>query len=489
MLRALRLSVALAWLALGEVAAQGIPKQEAKLTPVGGPVGAFGTTVGVSGDTAVVGSYLGPVPLVFVRDGTSWTEQASLNSAEPVTLGYGVSVAISGDTAVVSDPGLGLSGVNWTGPGAVFVFVRQGTSWTKQAKIAEPDFASWSAFGTSIALSGDTLVVGAGAFPSDAAYVFVRNGAVWSQQAKLQGGVFLGQAVSISGDTILAGGPSDGVHVFVRNGTSWTAQTTLTTVPSVPNFGQAVAVSGNTAIIGSDHKAFVFFRSGAAWNEQAELDEPVPNQGFGRSVAVSDVDDAAVVGTPAATVGGHSSAGTAYVYLRSGSGWEQQGALEASDASDSGKLGFAVALSGDTAVAGTDNAGAAYVFHPIQPFNKLGGGLPGVSGVPLLNGTGTLDAGSAGSLTLANAAPFTLTMLFVSLTDTPTPFKGGTLSTVPIAFQLPVGTFFTGSWTLPWSAWPSGVPSGTLLYFQVGVSDAGAVKGVAISNLLKATQP
>ena len=112
-----------------------------------------------------------------------------------------------------------------------------------------------------------------------------------------------------------------------------------------------------------------------------------------------------------------------------------------------------------------------------------------MGGVPALAGTGTLVGSSSGAIMLTHAAPFALSEMFVSLANTPTPFKGGVLNTVPIAFQLPVGTFFTGSWTLPWSAWPAGIPAGSLLYFQVAVSDAAAPKGVAISNLLRATQP
>src|SRR5262245_50185941 len=151
-------AVVLAGVLAGALAAQGIPKQEAKLIPVGGPIGGFGSSVGVDGDTAVVGSYPGPVARVFVRDGTAWTQQASLTPTEPTTLGYGLSVAVSGDTAVVSDPGD--SGTVWTGPGAVYVFKRQGTSWTEQAKIAEPSFSKVKMFGSSVAILGDTLGVG-----------------------------------------------------------------------------------------------------------------------------------------------------------------------------------------------------------------------------------------------------------------------------------------------------------------------------------------
>ena len=119
----------------------------------------------------------------------------------------------------------------------------------------------------------------------------------------------------------------------------------------------------------------------------------------------------------------------------------------------------------------------------------LGFGLGGVAGVPELVGTGTLVAGSPGSLTLTSAKPASLTNLFVSFASTPTPFKGGTLVPVPPALALSLFTNGVGSIPLAWPAWPAGVPSGASLYFQYAIADPAAPAGVALSNALHATTP
>ncbi len=457
----------------------GIPKQEAKLTPSGIPLGSFGNTVAISGDTAVVGDHLGSA-YVFIRGGASWTEQAKLTPSAPATLGYVQAVAVSGDTALVSD----------LGPGVVYVFIRNGTVWTEQAKLTASDSAAGRVFGWAVALSGDTAVVGS---PSTsiqgAAYVFVRSNGAWTEQANWTNQGSFGEAVAVSAETAVIGMPNQSrAFVFVRSGTSWSQQGTLETANYLA-LGRSVAISDETVVAGAFGSTYVFVRNGPTWGQQAQLVEPQANSGFGQSVAVSDYDDIMIVGAQDTSVEGHNHAGEAYAYVRIGTSWVQQGTLTASDLGDGDGFGFSVALSGDTAIVGAWNAGAAYVFRPIQPWKKLAGGLAGISGVPNLEGVGTLDAASSGALTLANAASFAFSVLFVSFTTTPVPFKGGVLGAFPIAFQLPVGTFFTGAWTLPWSAWPSGIPPGFALYFQTAVSDATAPHGVAISNLLKATQP
>ena len=87
-----------------------------------------------------------------------------------------------------------------------------------------------------------------------------------------------------------------------------------------------------------------------------------------------------------------------------------------------------------------------------------------------------------------DAAPSAPGALFLSTSSTPTPFKGGTLLTVPILLTLPLSTDASGEIVLPWTAWPSGL-SGVNLFFQFAIQDAAAVKGVALSNALGADVP
>ena len=135
---------------------------------------------------------------VFVRNGSAWTQQAHLTASNPHLLdNFGVSVAISGDTVVVGAYGESSSA------GAAYVFVRNGTSWNDQAFLKASNSDANDQFGGSVAISGDKTIVGAfgessnangvngsqadnGAPLAGAAYVFVRNGSTWSQQAYLK---------------------------------------------------------------------------------------------------------------------------------------------------------------------------------------------------------------------------------------------------------------------------------------------------------------
>jgi hypothetical protein len=125
---------------------------------------------------------------------------------------------------------------------------------------------------------------------------------------------------------------------------------------------------------------------------------------------------------------------------------------------------------------------------PPSPWTNLGSGLAGISGIPQLNGSGELLAGTPGKIRLVDAAPSAPAALFISGSNTPTPFKGGTLLTVPVLLTLPLPTDPLGDILLPWTSWPAGL-SGVSLYFQFGIQDVAAVKGVALSNALEADVP
>jgi hypothetical protein len=303
-------------------------------------------------------------------------QQAKLTASDGVSFDrFGVSVAISGPTAVV-----GAFGQN-NQTGAAYVFVRSGTAWSQQAKLTASDAHTFDNFGASVAISGLTVVVGADMKHdfTGAAYVFVRSGTAWSQQAKLTAsdgkrGSF-GVSVAISGSTVVVGAEAKNfftgaAYVFVRTGTVWHQQARLTASDPAKDsvFGDSVAVSGSTAVVGANHvfgsgigAAYVFVRSGTAWHQQAKLTAPGPAtiDYFGNSVAIAG--STAVVGAP-----GQTSPGAAYVFVRSGTAWSQQAKLTASDAASRGFFGGSVAIWRSTAVVGAPNnnsaTGAAYVF-------------------------------------------------------------------------------------------------------------------------------
>ncbi len=125
---------------------------------------------------------------------------------------------------------------------------------------------------------------------------------------------------------------------------------------------------------------------------------------------------------------------------------------------------------------------------PESAWTNLGSALPGTAGLPLSSGTGTLAAGAPMSLSLVHAAPSAPALLFLALASTPTPFKGGMLVPVPPLHSMPLSTDGSGEHQIALAAWPSGA-SGLSLYVQYAIQDAGAAKGVALSNALRGDVP
>ncbi|HMR09393.1 MAG TPA: hypothetical protein PKA88_26620, partial [Polyangiaceae bacterium] len=259
--------------------------QQAKLTTANPAWGSFGTRVSLWGDSALVADVSGTVSAhVFVRSGTTWTEQATLKSDALAFSGFAYAVSIWGDTAAVGAYADSDSG------GAVYVFVRNGTTWTQQAKLVISNTAFDNGLGHAVSLSGDTLLAGRW-HPDDSghngtAHVFVRNGTTWTEQAKLTPAGWkagaVGRSVALSGDTALLSNPavnSGAAYVFVRTGQTWTEQAKLTAPGS---FGEPVSLSGDLALIGAD-KPYVFARSGSTW----VLDQQLPTTGKWGSVAIA----------------------------------------------------------------------------------------------------------------------------------------------------------------------------------------------------------
>lgn len=226
----------------------------------------FGWSTAISGSTALIGAFTNfgtGAAYVFVQSGTTWIQQAKLTAFDNTgTDFFAYSVAISGGTALV-----GASQKNG-GVGAVYVFVRSGTTWSPQAELMGSDTVSGDLFGNSLGLSGSTAVVGAlnNGSRAGAAYIFVRSGIVWSQYVKLtasdaSGGDLFGYSVSISGATMVVGAVSAALsrgaaYVFVRAGTTWSQLAKLTASDGAASdqFGWSVATSGLSVMVGAPAK-------------------------------------------------------------------------------------------------------------------------------------------------------------------------------------------------------------------------------------------
>ncbi|MCP4420127.1 MAG: tandem-95 repeat protein [Chloroflexi bacterium] len=431
--------------------------QQAKVTASDGAADDhFGYSVAVSGDTAVIGargnddngSYSGSA-YIFTRSGSTWSQQAKLTASDGAADDYfGQSVAVSGDTVVIGAWGDGDDGFR---SGSAYIFTRSGNTWSQQAKLTASDGAAEDYFGYFVAISGDTAVIGAwGDDDSGSAYIFTRSGSTWSQQAKLIASdaaaddVF-GTSVAASGDTVIIGASRDddngnssgSAYIFTRSGSTWSQQAKLTANDGAADdiFGISVAVSGDTAVIGAygdddngnySGSAYIFTRSGSTWSQQAKLtaSDGAADDFFGRSVAVSE-DTAIISANGNDDNGSHS--GAAYIFIRSGNTWSQQTKLTASDAAAIDNFGTSVAVNGDTAVIGAyldDDNGSAYVFATTPPAaNNDTYSTPEDAPLTVISATGvisndggtlpltvTVDSGvSNGSLTLASDGGFVYT--------------------------------------------------------------------------------
>lgn len=400
--------------------------QAAKLTASDATTGDnFGRSIAIDGDTVVVGSFADDdagngsgSAYVFVQPGTGWAntvETAKLTASDASANDlFGHSVGVSDDTIIIGAYGDDDTGSN---SGSVYVFVRPSMGWVntnETAKLTASDAATSDFFGISLDINDNIIVVGAsfdddGANGAGSAYVFVRPGTGWvtaTETAKLTASDAaasdeFGGAVAIDGDTIVVGayGDDDGstnsgsAYVFVQAGSSWattteTAKLTASDAAAFDRFGVSVGVNADVVVVGAyldnngsieSGSAYVFVRPESDWvttTETAKLtaSDAATTDEFGFSVGVSG--NIIVVGAYGDDDGG-SESGSAYVFIRPGTGWAtgtETMKLTANDAAVADNFGISVAVDGDTVVIGARNdddggssSGSAYIFEDTGP--------------------------------------------------------------------------------------------------------------------------
>lgn len=331
----------------------------------------------LSGDTAVAPS---SVPIagsaevqesvrVLVRSPDGWTTQAELVADDwRRGDGFGVSLAIDGDTVVVGAPDHDAGDA--PRQGAAYVFVRSGTTWSQQAKLVVAGGGQDDRIGKAVAISGGTVMVSSRHKPSPgvrAVHVFVRLGPLWIPEATLDVPDSAHEldhqtTLAIEGDTAVIGTPLDNgsrgsAHVYVRSGVTWTFQDTLTDPEGVAIdlFGLPVVISGDTIAVAASRFFYpgagavhVFVRSGTAWTEQVELADPDSGDPDTFGISVDLEGDTLVVGSPLLTAEPGDRRGSAHVYVRSGSTWIETERLVTTDDRPLNLFGGVVAMSGPT---------------------------------------------------------------------------------------------------------------------------------------------
>lgn len=306
---------------------------------------------------------------------------------------FGTDVAIDHDTAVV---GARLADEPAGSAGAAFVFIRQGNAWVEQQRLRAPDGGSGDHFGTAVAISGDTIAVGApfadaSATNGGSIYVFVRTAGVWTLQEKLAAsdaaaGDHLGVSVAMAGDVIAAGAPDENnaggtdagaVYLFRRSGTVWVEHQKLLAAAgrAGDHYGEAVALHSGTLVVGAPgaDSAYTHAFDGAYWSTASPLAAPGIALGddFGRAVDLAGAS--CLVGAPRGD-GAATGSGCAHVFRRAAGGWTHDQALLGAGGATGDEFGWSVALDGDRALVGAReadraaaDAGAAYPFVRLGP--------------------------------------------------------------------------------------------------------------------------
>lgn len=388
--------------------------------------GGFGRSLAMSGTTLVVGSApwnqsVPGVVHVYEKVNGIWVHQTALHHPSPdVDDQFGFSVAVNGDLIVVGAIGddsasagtLGDPSDNaLTDSGAAVVFARNGGYWAQVAYLKASTPGMDDEFGHSVAVQGDTILVGAHledtSLPdSGAAYVFVWNGSTWSQQAFLKASDpfwyhRFGAAVAIDQDSAVIGAwqhthggfATGAAYVFTRTGMTWSEQAFLTgsNTDDYDQFGRAVDISGDCILVAAPTEgsfgtgvdgdqtqqlgaelgaAYVFERSAGAWTQSAYI-KPAridPIDRFGNSVAIvnrrfvisATSEDSGTIGINGQPDDASANAsGAAYYFTPDGLSWKQEAFIKASNTDGGDRFGYGVDLYGDLLAVGADGESSA----------------------------------------------------------------------------------------------------------------------------------
>lgn len=320
-----------------------------------------------------------------------------------------------GASIAYADPWLAVGAARETNAAnAVCLFRRDGDTWTGFAVLTATPTQMGAGFGTSVALSGTTLLVGAPredttVTDGGAAYVFTFNGAVWSQQARLlpsgsasgsgsNEGDF-GTAVAIDGDLAVVGRPyrpsTGSAHVFQRSGGSWTQVEQLLPTQSLSGarFGAAVAVSAGQVLVGAPilERAYLFDQDGATLATLQPQNNNDSDQ-FGAAVALRN--GLALVGAPE----GDRRLGKQGVVYAYGPGGQFEARITRLDGNFTGSdFGAAVALAPDAALIGAPNADFNFI-PSVEIFNRVGGAWVRGEPLPSMAGNNQSEFGAAVAL-------------------------------------------------------------------------------------------
>lgn len=387
------------------------PEESAKLSaPDGAEWDRFGNAVALDGDTAIVGSfrdknsngeYAGAVYVFELQNG-AWEMTTKLTAQDrKKNASFGERVALSGDRAIVSAPTEPHSDTQ--ARGAAYIYHRSGGEWQLEADLRPVARVEDNHFGSAVAIDDDLALVGDKGGPTDAGeqtgvmYAFSRSSGDWQRED-----VFwpdndsvdqqFGSAISLDGDNALIGAHETEVagqnragvaYVFSRTDDGWQQESTLVAddVNRVDQFGSALSLAGETAVISSPTdedpyaddlpvgSAYVFSRTGDGWQQQTKLmgDEGQTHV-FGSAVRLRE--NITFIGAAGDEANGEN-AGAVFVFTKSSDGWQRETKVLPEDGDSEDLFGNAIDVAERTLLVGATKdeqpngklSGSAYVYE------------------------------------------------------------------------------------------------------------------------------
>ena len=377
---------------------------EFKLTTSDGAAGdIFGRGTVISDTFAVIGAPFkdenapgSGAAYVFEKQGNQWGETAKLLPSDGTPAGgrFGFSIDIEDTTIVI---GATWDDDNGGRSGSVYIFEKQGDQWIEQTKLTASDGKSGDNFGNSVSISGKTIIVGAydvygGGNSPGAAYIFEKQNGLWVEKTKLtpsigSNGDGFGIEVSIDGPNAVVGvfnpfhnNRSNAAYVFERQNGNWVEKARFTSGNEEPTdvFGNFVAISGTTIIVGASNDdesntdsgaAYIFEKQGGEWVEQAKL-KPADNSVADQWGSCVDISGTRAILASNQDDDNGSNSGSIVVFEKQDNAWVETTKLVASDGTTNDRLGAFCATNGTKILAGAFGAGedghesgAAYIFE------------------------------------------------------------------------------------------------------------------------------
>ncbi len=301
---------------------------------------------------------------------------------------FGEAVAISGNYAIIGSLGDDENGVN---SGSAYIYYNNAGTWEQYQKITASDGQTNDFFGVNVTISGDyafACSLGANSYAGKV-YAFYNDAGTWTETDILiasdtESSDLFGESMVANGDYVIIGAlgnddfgsQSGSAYIFQNNSGNWTEITKLTASDGAESdqFGTAVSIYGDYAIVGADHsenhgKIYAFYNNSGTWEQTQIIESADISVGDFFGVSVCVYDEYLAIGASSKSDNGTWS-GAAYVFQNNSGTWEEQQKLTASDAASMKHFGNSINIIGDTLIVGSKGnrsftpyvAGSAYLF-------------------------------------------------------------------------------------------------------------------------------